>query len=342
MNATLRDLVYGHDEIADLDPAERRLALRRILADAEVPDLATVVEAVADEIDGLGPLTRLLEDESVTDVLVNGPHVVQVERDGKLQETPVSFEGREELLVWCERIVASCGGRVDAAHPIADVTLRDGARLHVVLPPIAPDGPLVSIRRPATNPLSLDELVTLELLDQSAASSLKEHVQAGASIVISGATGTGKTTLLDALLQLIPMTERTISIEELGELRSGENRIALIAREPNAEGRGRVTLEELVRASLRMRPDRIVVGEVRGAEALPALWAMSTGHRGGMLTVHARSACDARRRLVNLALSSPHAPSEAALLAQVDEAIDIWVHIEKNEGRRTVAELVER
>lgn len=342
MNDVLRELVYAHDDIVDLDPAQRRVALRRIVADAGVDDVAAAVDAIADEIDGFGPLTRLLEDHRVTDVLVNGPRDVQVERDGRLEQSDVTFDSGQDLLEWCQRVVAACGGRVDTSHPIADVTLCDGSRLHVVVPPIAPCGPLVSIRRPARETRSLDELLALGLIDALTARRLAEHVDAGASIVISGATGTGKTTLLDALLAVVPENERVVSIEELGELRAGRNRVSLVARQANSEGNGAVALEDLVRASLRMRPDRIVIGEVRGAEALPALWAMSTGHRGSMLTIHAASAERARRRLVDLALSSPHAPNEETLVAQVEGVVDVGIHIERRAGTRLVTEVVER
>lgn len=342
MNQMLRELVYAHDEIADLDPAQRRVALRRIVADAGVQDLASAVDAIANEIDGCGPLTALLARDDVTDVMVNGPHEVQIESDGRLEPAAASFDDAEHLRDWCERVVAASGGRVDASHPIADVMLSDGSRLHVVLPPVAPDGPLVSIRRPSKTPRSLEHLVSMGLMETAVAGRLRDHVLGGASIVISGATGTGKTTLLDALLQLTPPDERVITSEELPELRAGHNRVALVAREANNEGNGRVTLEDLVRASLRMRPDRIVVGEVRGAEALPALWALSTGHRGGMLTVHARSAQHALRRLVDLALAADAAPREETLVAQVRDVIDVSVHIEKLNGRRIVTEVLER
>ncbi|HWC15321.1 MAG TPA: ATPase, T2SS/T4P/T4SS family [Actinomycetota bacterium] len=342
MNRALRELVYAHDEIADLDPVERRVALRAIVAEAGVEDLAAAVDAIANDIDGFGPLTALLADEHVTDVLVNGPDHVQVERAGRLEQADVSFLDRDDLCSWCERMVSAHGGRVDTSHPIADVILHDGSRLHVVLPPIAPNGPLVSIRRPARTPYSIDELVALGLMDQPTARRLTDHVHSGASLVVSGATGSGKTTLLDALLQEVPPTERVVSVEELAELRAGHNRVSLVARQANCEGRGWVPLDELVRAALRMRPDRIVVGEVRGAEALPALWAMSTGHRGSMLTVHARSARDARRRLVDLALASNHAPAEETLAAQVAEAVDVSVHLERRDGRRSVTEVLER
>lgn len=342
MNRALRELVYAHDEIADLDPVERRVALRSIVAQAGVSDLAAAVDAIANDIDGFGPLTALLADEHVTDVLVNGPGEVQVERAGQLERADVSFLDRDDLHAWCQRIVSAHWGRVDALHPIADVILHDGSRLHVVLPPVAPNGPLVSIRRPARTPYSIDELVALGLVDAATARRLTDHVVSGSSIVISGATGSGKTTLLDALLREVPPSERVVSVEELAELRAGANRVALVAREPNCEGRGAVPLDELVRASLRMRPDRIVVGEVRGAEALPALWALSTGHRGSMLTVHARSAGHARRRLVDLALASQHAPAEETLMAQVADAIDVSVHVARRDGHRSVTEVLER
>ena len=336
----LRTLVYEHDEIADLDPAARRLALREILSDAGVEDVAAGVAYLADEIDGSGPLSGLMSDGSITDIVVNGPDEVCVERDGELIPTGCTFDSTEHLTQWCERQIARAGGRVDTSSPIADARLPDGSRIHVVLPPVAPAGPLVSIRKFGASPLSLDELVELGSMTAGQAAILRGSVSAGQSFVVSGATGTGKTTLLNALLGEVSPVERVVLIEELPELRATDkNRVSLIGRSANAEGRGTVNLAELVRASLRMRPDRIVVGEVRGPEALPALWAMRTGHSGTMLSIHAASAADAARRLVHLALMSEHAPSENTLRHEVDSCVDVYVHLGRRDRRRVVEEI---
>lgn len=336
----LRALVYEHDEIADLDPAARRLALREILSEAGVEDVAAGVAYLAAEIDGAGPLSGLMDDDSITDILVNGPDEICIERDGETIPTDCTFDSTEHLTQWCERQIACAGGRIDTSSPIADARLPDGSRIHVVLPPLAPGGPLVSIRKFGASPLSIDELVERRSMSATQAETLRGSITAGHSIVVSGPTGTGKTTLLNALLREVPSSERVVMIEELPELRAiGKNRVSLVGRSANAEGQGCVSLAELVRASLRMRPDRIVVGEVRGPEALPALWAMRTGHSGTMLTIHAANAADAPRRLVQLALMSDHAPTEDTLQHEVESCVDVYVHLDRRGRGRVVEEI---
>ena len=341
MNDDLLELVYQHDELVDLDPAARRLAIRNMVVATGESDIAGAVARVMDEIDGLGPLADLMRDEDVTDILVNGPGEVWVERDGCLHRAAVRFTSGEALAAWCERTISRAGGRIDTGSPIADVRLADGARLHVVLPPVAPAGPLVSIRRQPTRARSLEDLIALGLVTDNQAALLDASVAEKRCIVISGATGSGKTTLMNALLLRVPLVERVVVIEELPELRGAPNAVSLVARPSNAEGRGSVTLADLVRASLRMRPDRIVIGEVRGPEALPAMWAMSTGHRGSMLSIHARSAAEASVRLVDLALSAPGAPAEGALHRWTKEVLDVVVHLERSTTGRVVAEILD-
>lgn len=341
MLADLLGLVYEHDELAELDPAARRLALRELFAQTDVDDVAETVARVADEIDGYGPVSALMDDDDTTDILINGPTEVWVEANGRLRPTPYRFDSVEHLRSWCERHVARAGGRLDGAAPISDVRLADGSRMHVVLPPVAPSGPLVSIRRFPRQPRTLEALVSNGSMTESDAGLLASAITEARSIVVSGATGTGKTTLLNALLNLVPAEERVVVIEELPELNlDGDNRVSLTARNPNAEGRGEVTLERLVRASLRMRPDRIVIGEVRGAEALPALWAMSTGHGGSMLSVHASSAEEASPRLVDLALMAERAPGEQTLIREFERAIDVHVHLVRQQDKRTVGRIL--
>ena len=338
MIADLLELVYQHDELALCDATVRREALGRLFAHHGVEDVEGAVTLVSDEIDGFGPLTALMTEAGVTDILVDGPDAVWVDRGAGLVKSGVAFESTEHLMRWCERVMAEGGTRIDWARPISDARLRDGSRVHAVLPPIAPHGPLVSIRRFSPGVATLDDLVELGTLDPPQASLLRTAVEGGDSIVISGATGAGKTTLLGALLGACPSSERVIVIEELPELDTSHH-VSLVGRSSGPDGRGEVSLGELVTASLRMRPDRIIVGEVRGPEAGAAFHAMATGHRGTMLTVHASSTARAKRRLVELALLSKRSPSERALALGFESSVDLWVQLERIDGRRRIVEI---
>jgi pilus assembly protein CpaF len=343
VNDQLLARVLDHDELAELDAGERRLALRRLVAETtEAAHVSTTVAQLADTIDGFGPLAAPMRDDHVTDVLVNGPHEVWVEREGRLVRTDISWHDAEELHAFAERLLGDVGVRVDASVPIADARLSDGSRINVVLPPIAPGGPLLSIRRWPQLRYSLEDLSEKRMLEEGEADKLREAVHARQTIVIGGATGTGKTTLMNALLACIDSVERLVVIEETPELRApGPQAVSLLARPDNIEGRGGIDLEALVRTSLRMRPDRIIVGEVRGPEALTALAAMSTGHEGSMVTLHAQSALDALDRMVTLALQAASGASEASLLRRVHAAFDLVVHLERRGERRVVADIRE-
>jgi pilus assembly protein CpaF len=335
----LYELVLEHDHLAELDPAQRRLALRELMAgEVREDELGSCIAQLADAIDGFGPLSALMRDPLVTDVLVNGTEPAWVERGGVVEVTDVAFTTAGELSALIDRLLSSTGARVDSSRPMAEARLRDGSRIHVVLPPVAPEGPLVSIRKfPATR-FALGDLVDEGMLTSATATLLEALVRDRRSIAISGATGTGKTTLLNALLGVVPETERIVLVEETPELMPAcAHSVSLIARPPNIENTGEVTLAALVRAALRMRPDRIVVGEVRGEEALAALSAMSTGHEGSMVTVHARGPDDALERLVTLALQAGSGASEAALQHQVTRALDVVVQLHRDaHGRRVV------
>ena len=339
MRPRFHDLVLERDELAELDPAERRLALRDLLV-TEVPpeELAGWVALLADAIDGYGPLTPLMSDGEVTDVLVNGTEPVWVERAGALESTDIRFESLDELSGLIERLLGNAGARADSSRPLADARLGDGSRLHVVLPPVAPEGPLVSIRKFPETRFDLDDLVARGMLDATQAALLATLVKDRRSIAVSGATGTGKITLLNALLGVVPPTERVVVVEEIPELGPGcRGAVSLVARPPNVEGAGAIDLGLLARAALRMRPDRIVVGEIRGDEALAALAAMATGHEGSMVTVHARTPDDALERFVTLALQAGSGASEAALQRQVTRALEVVVQLGRDErGRRIV------
>jgi pilus assembly protein CpaF len=338
VNVRLRELLLKHDELAQLDPARRRLGLRKLVTATEpTEDVGAVVVALADEVDGYGPVSRLMRDVNVTDVLINGPSEVWIERAGTLELTEVKFTGHEALRAWIERNLSRAGARADAARPVADARLPDGSRMHVVLPPLAPHGPLISIRRFPRARFDLEALTAAGMLELDDADWLRQCVRGRISVAISGSTASGKTTLLNALLGLIDPSERVVLIEEVSELDPVcRHFVSLVARSENVEGRGAFGLDALLRAALRMRPDRIVVGEVRGAEALAALGALSTGHEGSMVTVHASSAADALERMVTLALQAPGGPSEVSLRRQFHSAFGAVVHLERTPcGRRT-------
>lgn len=344
MSPELLEIVAGAPDLASLDPAERRLAMRSLLKHAVSEDaLGGSVSSLSDWIDGFGPLSEAVADPQVTDVFVNATDDVWIERQGSLQRSGVRFADEGELLDLIERLTGAVGIRVDASHPIADGRLRDGSRIHVVLPPVSGAGPLLSIRCFPEEALDLDDLIASSFLTELQASRLSEAVTDRRNILISGATGAGKTTLANALLGRVPPTERLVLIEETPELRPAcAHWVSLLTRETNVEGTGDVDQLTLLRAALRMRPDRIVVGEVRGAEAFAALQALSTGHEGSLLTVHARCASDACERLVELARLDPHATKEETVRRQTERIFDLVVHVEKQRGTRRVAEILER
>jgi pilus assembly protein CpaF len=339
----LLDRAFAHDELADLDPAARRLALSALFAEElEGVELTEAVSFVADEIDGYGRLTHLMDDDEVTDIVINGARDVWIDRGGEMVRTEVAFDGRDELTSFADRLMGRAGGRVDVSRPIADAQLPDGSRIHVVLPPIAPSGPAISIRRFPRVRFSLADLAERDLLTLGQAESLRASVVERRTIAISGGTGTGKTTLLNALLGEVPATERVVLIEETRELApSCAHFVSLVSRSSNAEDAGRVTQADLVRAALRMRPDRIVVGEVRGSEALVALGAMSTGHAGSLVSIHARSAADVPDRFVALAMQADAGRSGESVKRAVADSLDIVVHLERVGRTRRVSEIVE-
>jgi pilus assembly protein CpaF len=294
---------------------------------------------------GLGPLDPLLADAAVDEVMVNGGGEVYVERDGRVEPADGRFADTAELMHAVERILAPLGRRVDEASPLCDARLPDGSRVNVVIPPLAVDGPCLTIRRFRRGGFSLADLVQNSTVPQPLADYLAGAVESRATILVSGGTGCGKTTTLGALSGAIPASERIVTIEDAAELRLRQPHVVrLEARPPNVEGRGEVTIRQLVRNALRMRPDRIVVGEVRGAEALDMLMALNTGHEGSLSTVHANSAEEALRRVEVLALMAGVGLPHAAVRAQVADAFDLVVHQARRAGgeRRvtSVAEVV--
>ena len=295
------------------------------------------------EVIGLGPLSPLMDDSTVSDILVNGPHQVFVERHGLLQLTDIRFHDNEHLMLTIERILARVGRRVDESHPMGDARLPDGSRVNVIIPPIALHGPVMSIRRFMRDILSLDELVDGAALTRQAAAFLRLAVQARMNIVVSGGTGTGKTTMLNCLSQNIPDGERIITIEDTAELRLTHRHIVTLeARPANTEGRGGVTIRDLVRNALRMRPDRVIVGEVRGAEALDMLQAMNTGHDGSLATLHSNSPRDTLARLETMMLMADVELPQRVLREQIASAVNFIVHLARfADGSRRVTHISE-
>jgi pilus assembly protein CpaF len=303
---------------------------------------ALVARIVRDSV-GLGPLEDLLADPLVEEVMVNGPDRVYVERRGVLEATEVRFADEEELRNAIERILAPLGRRVDELSPMVDARLADGSRVNVVIPPLAVDGPALSIRRFGARRPGPQELVELGTLSAAQRDLLRDAVGARRSVLVSGGTGSGKTTMLNALSSFISPGERVVTIEDAAELRLQQPHVVRLESRPaGVEGRGEVTIRQLLRNALRMRPDRIVIGEVRGSEALDLLTALNTGHDGALSTVHANSPADALSRLETLALMAGVGLPHAAVAEQVRRGIDLVVQLERRpDGRRRVSDIAE-
>ena len=283
---------------------------------------------IQDEVMGLGPLEPFMQDPTVSDILVNTYKQIYVERFGKLEITEAGFKDDAHLRRIIDKIVSAVGRRIDESCPMVDARLPDGSRVNAIIPPLAIDGPILSIRRFAVEPLELEDLITLKTLTPEIGELLKGIVKARLNILISGGTGTGKTTLLNVLSRFIPSNERIVTIEDSAELQlKQEHVVRLETRPPNIEGKGEVTQRDLVRNSLRMRPDRIIVGEVRGGEVLDMLQAMNTGHDGSLSTIHANSPRDALMRLETLvAMAGLNIPSES-MRKYISSALDIIIHL---------------
>jgi pilus assembly protein CpaF len=306
-------------------------------------DRARLESEIGDDILGHGPLERLLADESVTEIMVNGPHDVWVERQGRLYETTVRFTDESHLRRIINKIVAQVGRRIDESSPLVDARLPDGSRVNAVIPPLSLSGPLVTIRKFSKRRYDLNDLIRLGTLSTETVEFLQRCVLAELNILISGGTGSGKTTLLNALSTAIPDTDRIITIEDAAELRLHQRHVLrLEARPKNIEGEGEIPIRELVRNSLRMRPDRIIVGEVRGAEALDMLQAMNTGHDGSLCTVHANAPRDALARIETMVLMAGFDLPVRAIRQQVASALDMIVHLERLEdGSRKITCITE-
>ncbi len=316
--------------------------LNEILKAEQVPltddEREAIVASITDEVLGYGAIESYLADPSVTEIMVNGSDAIFIERDGRIEVTDARFLSDEHLLQVIDRIVAPIGRRIDELQPMVDARLADGSRVNAVIPPLAIDGPALTIRKFSSRSFSVDDMVALGTLTSQLAEFLRSCVRGRMNILVSGGTGSGKTTFLNVLSSMIPETERIVTIEDAAELRLSQRHVVrLEGRPPNIEGRGEVRTRDLVRNALRMRPDRIIVGEVRGAEALDMLQAMNTGHDGSLSTLHANSPRDALARVETMVLMSGFDFPVRAIREQTASAIDMLVHISRmRDGSRRV------
>jgi pilus assembly protein CpaF len=338
-------------KVSSLEAERVRVEIRQILESmimAESLPLSRsererLVGEIQDEAFGLGPLETLMKDPSITDILVNGSTNVYVERRGRLEKVAIRFHDDAHLLQIIDRIVARVGRRIDESSPMVDARLPDGSRVNAIIPPLALDGPILSIRRFGTDPLTMRDLTQFRTVPAEIADVLALIVKSKLNVLISGGTGAGKTTLLNCLSNFIPDGERIVTIEDSAELRLQQDHVVrLETRPPNIEGKGNITQRDLVRNALRMRPDRIVVGEVRGAEALDMLQAMNTGHEGSLGTVHANSARDALSRLETMMLMASNNLPQKVLRSQIASALDVVIQLSRlTDGSRKLIEVSE-
>ena len=341
-------------DLSLLDSLEQAEATRQIrdiclrLLDEHTAPVSTVsrqliIKQITDEVLGLGPLEPLLADHTVSDILVNRHDSVYVERFGKLQRTDVRFRDDQHLLNIIDRIVSSLGRRIDESSPLVDARLKDGSRVNAIIPPLAIDGPSMSIRRFSVDLLNTESLIQVGALTPAIALLLKAIVRGRLNVLISGGTGSGKTTMLNVLSSFIPHNERIVTIEDSAELQLQQPHVVRLETRPsNIEGRGEVSQRELVRNSLRMRPDRIVIGEVRGAEALDMLTAMNTGHDGSLTTIHANTARDALGRIENMVSMTGATFPIKAMRQQIASAIGVVIQLERQEdGKRRLVSVQE-
>ncbi len=337
--------------IASADPGEARMQISKI-CESVLNELSfpvnyntrqLLIEKVNDEILGFGPLEPLLKDPTVSDILVNGPKKIFVERFGKLEVVDIKFNSNAHLLKIIDRIVVKVGRRIDESSPLVDARLPDGSRVNAIIPPLALDGPALSIRRFSVDKLNLDDLVAKQSISEQMAEVFKGMVKIRKNILISGGTGSGKTTMLNALSNYIPESERIVTIEDSAELQLQQNHIVRLETRPaNIEGKGTITQRDLLKNALRMRPDRIVVGEVRGEEAFDMLQAMNTGHDGSLTTIHANAPRDSLARVENMVSMAGYDLPAKTIRTQIASAINVVLQLERQQdGKRRVTSLAE-
>ena len=321
--------------------------VQRLFAEESAPlsldQRRRIVKEIENEVMGLGPLEPLLADAKIADILINGPKQVYIEKNGKLQLTDVQFNDDDHLVNIIDRIVSAVGRRIDESSPMVDARLKDGSRVNAIIPPLALDGPVMSIRRFGVDLLQMEDLIEFGALSEEVAKVLRGIVKAKLNVLISGGTGAGKTTMLNVLSGCIPENERIVTIEDSAELQLQQPHVVrLETRPPNIEGNGEVNQRDLVRNSLRMRPDRIVIGEVRGPEALDMLQAMNTGHDGSLTTIHANTPRDALTRVENMVSMTGINFTSKVLREQIASAINVVIQLSRHEdGRRRLVSLQE-
>ncbi len=302
-----------------------------------------IIIEIVDEAIGFGPITPLLKDPEISEVMVNGPHQVYIERQGKLEKTDICFRDDSHVLHIIEKIVSPLGRRIDESMPMVDARLPDGSRVNAIIPPLALSGPTVTIRKFSNEPLEISDLISYDTLNEPMARLIDACVQSKLNIVVSGGTGSGKTTTLNVLSSFIPDNERIVTIEDAAELQLHQNHVVTLeSRPPNLEGKGSISIRDLVRNSLRMRPDRIIVGEVRGGEALDMLQAMNTGHDGSLTTGHANSPRDMLSRLETMVLMAGMDLPVRAIREQIASAVDLIIQQNRlRDGSRKITHIAE-
>ncbi|WP_028268116.1 CpaF family protein [Arthrobacter sp. MA-N2] len=343
MGSRITEASMGEDELHQYVKDELRVIIEQDDIPLTLLERQRLVQEIIDDVLGLGPIQKFLNEESVTEIMVNGAEKIYVERAGRLHLTGTKFSDEEHLRRIIERIVTKVGRRIDESSPLVDARLSDGSRVNAIIPPLAINGSALTIRKFSRVPLSVDKLISFGTISPEMAELLHACVQARLNIIVSGGTGTGKTTLLNVLSSFLPADERIVTIEDAVELQLQQDHVVRLESRPrNIEGKGEISIRDLVRNSLRMRPDRIVIGEVRGGESLDMLQAMNTGHDGSISTVHANSPRDAIARLETLVLMAGMDLPLRAIREQIASAINLIVHISRlRDGTRRVTHVTE-